>query len=50
MENKEIEMSRGNRPDFSREFSIQEFERHYWYKKDLIDICRINNISSSRTF
>ncbi|WP_036746912.1 SAP domain-containing protein [Paenibacillus sp. UNC451MF] len=37
------------RPEFSLKLSVQEFENHYWYKTDLVDICRMNLISSSGT-
>ncbi|MFD0677788.1 MULTISPECIES: SAP domain-containing protein [unclassified Paenibacillus] len=37
------------RPDFSLDLSIQEFEKHYWYKNELIHICSMHNISSSGT-
>ncbi|NOU75387.1 SAP domain protein [Paenibacillus sp. LMG 31458] len=37
------------RPDFTRDLSIQEFERHYWYKQELNDICRKYNISPTGT-
>lgn len=32
------------RPCFSFELSIHEFEQHYWYKRELIEICRCNHI------
>ncbi|WP_282942153.1 SAP domain-containing protein [Paenibacillus sp. RC67] len=38
-----------NRPHFSIELTIQEFENHYWYKTDLVDICRTYHISPSGT-
>ena len=37
------------RPDFSLNLTVQEFEQHYWYRTDLVVICRANRISSSGT-
>ncbi|GIP24656.1 SAP domain-containing protein [Paenibacillus sp. J22TS3] len=33
-------MSRTQRPLFSKNITIQEFEMHYWYKEELVGICR----------
>jgi len=42
-------MAEGKRPNFSKELPVQEFEKHYWYKSELIEICRECNIPSSGT-
>jgi len=42
-------MAGGNRPNFSKELSVQEFERHYWYKSELIEICREFNSPANGT-
>lgn len=42
-------MGISKRPDFSKDLSVKEFEKHYWYRKELIDICRKYDISSSGT-
>lgn len=33
-------MNDSNRPVFSLNVTVQEFDNHYWYKTELIDICR----------
>jgi len=42
-------MAKDNRPPFSKEMPVHEFENHYWYKSELNEICRAHNISSSGT-
>ncbi|GGG74566.1 SAP domain-containing protein [Paenibacillus radicis (ex Gao et al. 2016)] len=42
-------MTVNERPPFSKELSVQQFEMHYWYKKELIDLCSEHNIPSSGT-
>ncbi|WP_079909430.1 SAP domain-containing protein [Paenibacillus sp. 32352] len=37
------------RPDFSLEMTIEQFEHHYWYKKELEELCRNHGISSAGT-
>lgn len=32
------------RPSFSLELSVQEFEKHYWYKQELVEICRLYHL------
>lgn len=34
---------------FNLEMTIDEFEKKYWYKKELEDICRENKINSCGT-
>ena len=38
-----------SRPEFSRSMSVEEFNKHYWYKEELQKICRDYNISSKGT-
>ena len=38
-----------NRPAFSTNMSVQEFNKYYWYKEELQEICRIYQISSDGT-
>lgn len=35
------------RPDFKSIKDFEEFKRHYWYRKELVDICKTLNIDSS---
>lgn len=38
-----------NRPSFSKNLSIEEFEKHYWYKVELEKICRQYDLPSQGT-
>lgn len=38
-----------NRPEFSTNMSIQEFNKYYWYKEELQEICKRYQISSGGT-
>lgn len=38
-----------NRPLFSPKLTIEEFEKHYWYKTELEKICREYNLPSQGT-
>lgn len=42
-------MSNGNRPKFSLQLSLQEFEKHYWYKAELSEICRQFGVPAAGT-
>ncbi|MGN7380833.1 MULTISPECIES: SAP domain-containing protein [unclassified Paenibacillus] len=38
-----------SRPEFSTELTVEEFDRHYWYKEELENICRLHNIPATGT-
>ena len=40
---------KASRPEFSTSMSVEEFNKHYWYKEDLQKICRDYNVSSRGT-
>ena len=37
------------RPEFNEILSYSEFKKYYWYRKELISICRQLNIDASGT-
>lgn len=37
------------RPIFSDKLSVKDFEKYYWYKDELVKICRKNNLPSYGT-
>ncbi|WP_248926197.1 SAP domain-containing protein [Paenibacillus hamazuiensis] len=42
-------MTSNDRPTFSKHLSVQEFEKHYWYKNELTAICGKCNLPVSGT-
>lgn len=42
-------MSNINRPDFDPSMSVEEFDRHYWYKEELKQICTRHRLSAHGT-
>ena len=49
IEGNEEETLKANCASFSTGMSVEEFNNHYWYKKELQKICRDYNISSKGT-
>lgn len=33
-----------NRPELNKKISLQDFRDFYWYKEELIDFCRSDNL------
>ncbi|WP_010274357.1 SAP domain-containing protein [Paenibacillus senegalensis] len=46
---KEAVGNTGERPDFSKDMSVAQFDSHYWYLAELKDICRKYGLSASGT-
>ncbi|MFF2092017.1 SAP domain-containing protein [Paenibacillus sp. NPDC058174] len=42
-------MTGHERPPFSKALTVQQFELHYWYKNELINVCKTHNIPASGT-